>query len=132
MHTNKRNVYNIMNYKIHIKIHIKTFKTFLDVSILRSSSVSIDCFLPKLFIKTISELIRCINPMMWQHVIYFYMCSTLCRAQGTADCSLIVLINNYGKEQCMLLEDDLRIEIFRNILNVLIWILMCILELGIL
>jgi hypothetical protein len=49
------------------KIHIKTFKTLLHVSILRSSSGSIHCSLLKLYIKTIGELLRYINPLMWQH-----------------------------------------------------------------
>jgi hypothetical protein len=50
-----------MKSKIHIKIHIKTFKTLLHVSILRPSSGSIHCSLLKLYIKIISELLRYIS-----------------------------------------------------------------------
>jgi hypothetical protein len=51
IHTNKCTFYNIMNSKIHIKIHIRTFKTLLHISILRSSSGSIHCSMLKLYIK---------------------------------------------------------------------------------
>jgi hypothetical protein len=79
IHTNKCTFYNIMKSKIHIKFHIKTFETLLHVSILRSSSRSIYCSLLKLCIKTTSELLRYINPVMWQHVVCLYVRNTLCR-----------------------------------------------------
>jgi hypothetical protein len=66
IHTNKCTFYNIMKYKIHIKIHIKTFKTLLHISILRSSSGSIHYSLLKLYIKKITELLLNINPVIWQ------------------------------------------------------------------
>jgi hypothetical protein len=79
IHTNKCNFYNIMKSKIHIKIRIKTIKTLLHVSILRSSSRSINCSLLKLYIKTVSKLLRYINPVLWQRVVCLYVRSTLCR-----------------------------------------------------
>jgi hypothetical protein len=84
IHTNKCTFYNIINSKIHIKIHIKTFKMLLHVSILRSSSGSIHCSLLNLYSKTISELLRYINPVMWQHVVCLYVRSTLCRERRCA------------------------------------------------
>jgi hypothetical protein len=60
LHTNKCTFYNIMKSKIHIK----TFKTFLHVSIHTSPSGSIHCSLLKLYIKTISELLPYINSVM--------------------------------------------------------------------
>jgi hypothetical protein len=52
-HHQMHNLNNIMKFKIHIK----TFKMLLHVSILRSSSGTIHCSLLKLYIKTISELL---------------------------------------------------------------------------
>jgi len=43
------------------KVYIKTLKTLLRVSILRSSSGSTHCFLLNLYIKSISDLLRYIN-----------------------------------------------------------------------
>jgi len=43
------------------KIYIKTLKTFIHVSILRSSSENTYCPLLKLYIKTISDLLLYIN-----------------------------------------------------------------------
>jgi hypothetical protein len=51
----------------------------LHVSILRSSPGSIHCYLLKLYIKTVSELLRYINTVMWQHVVCWYVRSALCR-----------------------------------------------------
>jgi hypothetical protein len=59
-HTNKCIFYNIMKSKIQIK----TFKMLLHVSIFTSSSGSIQCSLLKLYIKTISELLRYINTVI--------------------------------------------------------------------
>ena len=51
--------YIILYYYKKFKIYIKTLKMFLHVSILRSSSRSISCSLLNLYIKTISDLLRC-------------------------------------------------------------------------
>jgi hypothetical protein len=83
LHTNKWTFYSIMNCKIHIKIQIKTFKTLLHVSILRSFSGSIHFSLLKLYIKTISELLHYHIPVMWQHVVCLYVRNTLCRERET-------------------------------------------------
>jgi hypothetical protein len=48
-----------MKSKIHIEIHIKTFKPLLHISILREHTL----FLAKLSIKTISEFLPYINPV---------------------------------------------------------------------
>ena len=61
------------------KIYIKTFKTLLHVSITRSSSGSIYCSLLKLQFKTVSELLRYVNLMLWQHVVFLCVSSTLFR-----------------------------------------------------
>jgi len=55
-HTNKSTY-------IIFKIYIKTLKTLLHVSIIRSSSWSILCSLLKLQFKTLSDLLRYINPL---------------------------------------------------------------------
>jgi hypothetical protein len=62
---------------------------------------------------------------MWQHV-----CTTFCHIKWLIQRSnsLIVLTNKFSKEQCMLPEDYLRTETCRSVLNVLMWISMCILE----
>jgi hypothetical protein len=54
-------------------LYIKTFKTLPHVSILRSSSRSIHCSLLKLYVKIISELLRYINPVMWQHIVCLFV-----------------------------------------------------------
>ena len=51
------------------KIYIKTLKTLLHVSIIRSSSDSIHCSLLKLQFKTLSDLLRYVNLVLWQHVV---------------------------------------------------------------
>jgi hypothetical protein len=84
IHTNKSAFYNIVNSIIHIKIHTKTLKTLLHVSILRSSSGRIHCSLLKLYIKTIRELLRYVNPVMWHHAA----CITLARNNV---CSLMII-----------------------------------------
>ena len=61
------------------KIYIKTLKTLLHVSIIRSSSGSTYCSLLKLCIKTISDVLLYLNLVMWQHVVRLYVCWTLCR-----------------------------------------------------
>ena len=50
------------------KIYIKTLKTFLHVLITRSSSGSIQRSLLNLKFKTISDLLRYVNMVLWQHV----------------------------------------------------------------
>ena len=50
---------------------MKTLKTLLHVSIIRSSSGSILCSLLKLQFKTPSNLLRHINLVLWQHVVCY-------------------------------------------------------------
>ena len=56
------------------KMHIKIFKTPLHVSITRSSSGSIYCYLLKLQFKTFSELLRYVNLVLWQHACKQKIC----------------------------------------------------------
>jgi len=51
------------------KIYIKTPKMLLHVSTIRSSSGSILCSLLKLHFKTLSDLLRYVNVVLWQHVV---------------------------------------------------------------
>jgi hypothetical protein len=81
-----------MNSKIHIKIQIKTLKMLLHVSILRSSSGSIHCSLLKLYIKPVSKLLRYINLVMWQHVVCWYVHSTLCRESLSLHKVVVVVV----------------------------------------
>jgi len=60
-------------------MYIKTFKKLLHVSITRSSSGSIYCSLQKLQFKTFSELLRYVNLILWQHVVYLCVSRTLFR-----------------------------------------------------
>jgi hypothetical protein len=46
---------------VYSKIHIKTLKMLLLVSILRSSSGSVHCSLLKLYVKIISRVLRYIS-----------------------------------------------------------------------
>jgi len=55
---------NALIYNIKFKIYIKTLKTLLHISIIRSSSGSADCSLLKLYIKTISDVLRYLN-LVW-------------------------------------------------------------------
>jgi len=52
-------------------MYIKTLKMLLHVSIIRSSSGSILCSLLKLQFKTLSDLLRYINLVLWQHVLCY-------------------------------------------------------------
>ena len=63
-----------LSYRAYIlfnnsRIHIKTLKTLVHVSITRSSSGSILCSLLKLQFKTLGDLLRYINLVLWQHVV---------------------------------------------------------------
>ena len=50
-------------------MYIKTLKTLLHVSIIRSSSASTLCSLLNLQFKTLSDLLRYVNLVLWQRVV---------------------------------------------------------------
>ena len=62
-------------------MYIKILKTLLHVSIIRSSSGSILCSLLKLQFKTLSDLLRYINLVLWQQgvcCVWVVRCSAAC------------------------------------------------------
>ena len=91
-------------YSLYIYIYIKTLKTLLHVTIIRSSSGIKLCSLLKSQFKTFSDLLRYINLVLWQHVVCYVWVGSLC---------------NFSKEQSMLPDDDRMIETCRGVLSVL-------------
>ena len=72
------------------KIYIQTLKTLLHVWIIRSSSGSTYCSLLKLYIKTIIDVLRYLNLVMWLcKYIYIYIYITLLRNNM---CSLRMIV----------------------------------------
>jgi len=73
--TNALLYYNSLKF-----FYIKTFKTLLHVSILRSSSGSIYCSLLKLHVKRLNTLLYVL--VMRQHIVCMCICCVLCREVG--------------------------------------------------
>ena len=73
-----------------LKIHIKTLKTLLHIPIIRSSSGSILCSLLKLQFKTLIDLLRYINLVLWQHVVC-YVWVVRCSVETGCRCACCAL-----------------------------------------
>ena len=123
---------------------LKTLKMLLHVSILRSSSGSVQCSLLKLYVKMLITLLRLL--VMRQHIVcicisFIYLLQgswsisrptslrgiqhiqihkICCRITNKCKKVINILTYNFSKEQCTLPEDDLRIETCRSILSVLV------------
>jgi hypothetical protein len=78
----------------------------LYVSILRSSSVSTYCSLPKLHVKIVNMYVHPPPPCTENNVYTNTIC---CHITDNYNDVFTILTCNFGKEQYVLTEDDLRI-----------------------
>ena len=70
--------------------------------------------------KTKGKYVDCSRPTSPQVIQYTHIHTICCRITETYHKVINLLTYNFIKEQCMLPEDDLTIEICRSFLNVLV------------